>query len=133
MKGQCLCGEVTVEISAEDTKISVCHCSMCRTWAGGPFFAIHAQAAPKLTGEASLGIYPSSEWAERVFCKTCGSHLFYRLKDGSFHGVSSGLFAPENLSVKQQIFIDEKPDYYALRNDTPTLTGEQVFAAFSQD
>lgn len=35
MKGTCLCGAVSI-IAPEQTRASVCHCSMCRRWAGGP-------------------------------------------------------------------------------------------------
>jgi len=32
-------------------------------------------------GEENVAVYKSSDWAERGFCKQCGTHLFYR-----FHG-----------------------------------------------
>ena len=45
----------------------------------------------------------------------------------------AGLFQDAKLTkLSQQIFIDEKPDFYELANDTPKLTGEEAFAAFSQ-
>jgi hypothetical protein len=41
------------------------------------------------------------------------------------------LFQQAPLELVSQIFIDEKPPFYALANDTPTLTGKQVFEQFA--
>ncbi|MCG6122324.1 MAG: GFA family protein [Microvirga sp.] len=130
-KGSCLCGGVTLTLARSNREIGVCHCRMCRKWVGGPFFAVECEEAVEISGDELLGVYASSEWAERVFCRTCGSALFYRLKAGGMIAVSAGLFDTADLRVAQQIFIDEKPAYYELANDTPRLTGEEVFAAFA--
>jgi hypothetical protein len=37
------------------------------------------------------------------------------------------------LNFDHQIFIDEKPDYYAFVNETRNMTGAEVFAQYSQD
>ncbi len=34
IKGSCLCGKVTFEISGEPSSLSYCHCSRCRKAAG---------------------------------------------------------------------------------------------------
>ena len=83
-----------------------------------------------LTGN-NVGHYASSEWAERVFCQQCGTHLFYKLIDGHTHYVPVGLFADEQAMVlSHQIFIESKPHYYHFAEHTTNLTGEEVFAAF---
>jgi hypothetical protein len=130
-KGSCLCGGVTLHVPVLEGDVGVCHCSMCRKWAGGPFFALECSEDITIEGEEFVGVYASSEWAERAFCKRCGSNLFYRLKEGGFKALSAGLFAQSDLHMAQQIFIDEKPAYYDFANDTPKLTGEEVFAAFA--
>ncbi len=76
--------------------------------------------------------YRSSEWAERGFCPTCGTHLFYHLLPTDEYIVPAGLFQSESFQLASQIFIDEKPDFYELKNETPTLTGQQVFEQFAQ-
>jgi len=45
--------------------------------------------------------------------------------------VPAGLFQSESFQLASQIFIDEKPDFYELKNETPTLTGQQVFEQFA--
>ena len=75
--------------------------------------------------------YRSSEWAERGFCPTCGTHLFYHLLPTDEYILCAGLFQEQAFELTGQIFIDEKPDFYELKNDTPTLTGQQVFEQFA--
>ena len=52
-------------------------------------------------------MFDSSPWAERGFCKTCGTHLFYLLKDAEGFQTPVGLFgdavAP---AFGLQVFID---------------------------
>ncbi len=77
MKGHCLCGGI--EVSAGDHKeVGLCHCSTCRRWSGGPLFAVHCGKEVRFRGLTPVA-YRSSEWAERGFCPTCGTHLFYHL------------------------------------------------------
>jgi hypothetical protein len=38
---------------------------------------------------------------------------------------------PEGLKLGKEIFIDEKPDYYALAGDHKRLTGAEAFAEFT--
>ena len=79
MKGECLCKSVVLEI-AHDGGFEACHCGMCRQWGGGPFLGIHTQSYTVLAGHHSIGVFSSSDWAERGFCTKCGTHLFYHLK-----------------------------------------------------
>ena len=74
--GQCLCGAVTFAEGVE-SHVHACHCSMCRR-ERGPGMAVAVKSVV-FTGEANIERYRSSQWAERGFCKTCGSNLFYLL------------------------------------------------------
>lgn len=74
--------------------------------------------------------YESSAWAERGFCKSCGTHLYYRLKGNGQYIIPAGLFEDQDLSFDHQIFIDEKPHYYDFANKTETMTGAEVFAKY---
>ena len=134
--GQCLCGAVkfTVKPKIEDDGIHVdaCHCAMCRRQVGGPLMGLNLSQAPQVENPSALVTYQSSQWAERQFCGTCGSNLFYRLRDGSMFTVSAG--ALDDLSggkLTMEIFIDEKPDYYDFAQPTKKLTGAQVMSLFA--
>lgn len=130
--GSCLCGEVKLEADAVLPHVGACHCSMCRKWTGGPMLVVDCQAAPKFSGEQHVSVYSSSDWAERGFCAKCGTHLFYRLKQSGQYVVPVGLLnLSETLTFDQQIFIEEKPEYYSFANETKNMTGAEVFAMYS--
>ncbi len=131
MEGKCLCG--TVSINAKTTKdVEACHCGMCRQWGGGPFIAIHCGPDVQLTGVESITEFDSSTWASRAFCKTCGTHLFYRFKPSNDLVVPAGLFQDHTgFELKEQIFVDKKPAYYDFSNKTEMLTEAQVFQKYA--
>lgn len=73
-----------------------------RTPAGSPL-----RESVEFQGAEDIAVYPSSDWAERAFCRTCGTHL------------------------ASQIYIDKKPHYYSFANQTPMLTEQQVIDQFT--
>ena len=82
-------------------------------------------------GEDNIEVYNSSDWAERGFCKTCGSHLFYRLKESGQHMVPVGLFDnQEQFVFNHQVFIDKKPSFYDFSNKTKDMTEAEVFEMY---
>ena len=132
MKGHCLCGRVTIELEDIHT-FEACHCGMCRRWGSGPLMAIHSHAKPNIQGEDSITVYPSSDWAERAFCHTCGTSLYYHQLGSKTYVLSLGLFQEQpNLKFESQIFIDKKPDYYEFANETEYLTEQQLFDKFAE-
>ncbi|QFT84350.1 Glutathione-dependent formaldehyde-activating enzyme [Halomonas sp. THAF12] len=133
LTGRCLCGAVALEVQASRQNIGACHCQMCRTWGGGPLLALESVSSVRLEGEDSVSVFASSDWAERAFCRHCGTHLFYRLKTGEHYAVPAGLVdVGQAWTFDSQIFIDEKPPWYAFANDTRNLTGREVFEAFQR-
>lgn len=131
MQGKCLCGSVRLDVP-DVTEVGVCHCAMCRRWGGGPLFAVDFDGPITVDGQEHVTVFDSSDWAERAFCNRCGTHLYYGLKGQAHYAVPAGLFQEaEDLALSSQIFIDQKPDFYDLANDTPKQTGEEVFAAFA--
>ena len=128
--GSCLCGAVKVLAKTMSKNFGVCHCGMCQTWGGGPLLATDCGADVSFEGEDSMAIYQSSDYAERGFCKQCGTHMFYRLKERKLYHVPVGLFdLPEGVRFASQIFMEDKPDYYDFSNKTHNMSGEEVFAA----
>jgi hypothetical protein len=83
-------------------------------------------------GEENISVFNSSAWAERGFCNNCGSHLFYRLKESKQYHMPVGLFDEQKrLVFDHQVFIDEKPAFYAFANETSEMTGAEVFAKYA--
>ncbi len=132
--GKCLCGEVSYVAKGVAEKVGVCHCGMCRRWAGGPFVAVHADEVA-WKGDALITTFKSSAWAERGFCQKCGAGLFYRVTapgphEGSMNLMFGTLDDQEGLTIQRELFIDRKPACYALMGDQPTLTEAEVMAEF---
>jgi len=130
--GSCLCGATRFTAKSVSKKVGACHCSMCRKWGGGPLMAVNCGTDISFEGKENISTFGSSPWAERGFCKKCGSNLFYRLKDSGQYILSAGLFDDQGEFVfDEQIFIDEKPSYYAFANETKNMTGAEVFAKYA--
>ncbi len=130
--GGCLCGAVRVTATFAPADVHACHCDMCRRWGGGPGFAVELTAPPVWEGEGEIALYRSSDWAERAFCRRCGTGLFSRLVETGTTHLNTGVLDDQaGLGLSGQIFIDEKPAYYALANATPVMTGAEVFALFA--
>lgn len=127
-QGGCLCGAVRFTAGDVETHHHACHCGMCRRWSGGsPFFGAQAGRV-EFTGEPPAR-YASSSWAERGFCRTCGTTLFYYLKPTQAYSLSVGAFDdPAAFRLALEIFIDRKPDGYALAGDHPRWTEAETFA-----
>lgn len=127
IQGQCLCGDVKFSIGSAQF-VDACHCRMCQRWTGGPFLAIDLYDGDvRFSSDASVTWYNSSDHGRRGFCSICGSNLFFRhTGDDKYWGVLSGsLDLPSGLPLRQEIYIDEKPDFYALAGERPLLTGAE--------
>jgi hypothetical protein len=132
LTGKCLCGAVTFSAAIAKPDVEACHCSMCRRWTSGPFLSVGHDGDVAFTGADDIAVYASSEWAERAFCRRCGTTLYYRLRGQDHYAFSAGALDDDAaLTLTRQIFIEEKPGYYDFANDTAKLTGEEVFAAFN--
>jgi hypothetical protein len=105
---------------------------MCLKWNGGPGMTIGYEGEPEIEGREFITRFASSEWAERAFCKQCGTHLFYHLHSPSTYYLSAPLFE-ESKSAKMgtQIYIDCKPDYYNFVEKTPMLTEQDILNLFT--
>ncbi len=132
INGACLCGAVTVTVKLEKDTFDACHCGMCRKWGGGPALTVDAGTDVQFLGEDFITVYDSSEWAERGFCKRCGTHLFYRLKESGFCNLPMGLLqTTDHLKFHTQIFVDVKPENYSFANHTEQMTEAEVIAKYS--
>lgn len=127
--GGCLCGAVKYTATAAKVHMGACHCKMCRRWAGGPYMAVECGTDVEFENTDNLAVYPSSEWAERGFCKQCGSHLFYRFKSTNNHMMAAGSFDDESAFVlDHQVFIDNKPHYYSFAEKTHDMTEVELMS-----
>lgn len=89
--GSCQCGAVRYRVRGEPLGADYCHCSRCRKFSGAPADpGMKVRTSDlELTGREALTIYAADGFADRAFCRTCGSSLFG----------GQDLFAGETLSV----------------------------------
>ncbi|BDI60719.1 GFA family protein [Qipengyuania nanhaisediminis] len=126
--GHCLCGAVTITLCGAHREVDICHCAMCQRWTGSMYAGIESEEST-VEGEDHVATFDSSDWAERAFCRKCGSGLWYRFKPTGARTFLAGLFdLPAGLPIKHQIFIDEKPDWFDIAQDSPMKTGAEIIA-----
>lgn len=129
---QCLCTGVKVSVAEVNPKFTLCHCDQCRTWGGGPFFAVQCGTDVMFEGREKIREFDSSAWAVRGFCSDCGTHLYYRLKQTDSYNMPMGLFPQvENMVMSMQYFSDKRPASYCFSNETAEMTEAEVMAYFS--
>lgn len=133
-EGGCLCGNVRYEVTLTEDEFAVCHCSMCRKWSAGPMMCVHC-TGDDVTWKNDTGLrwFRSSEWAERGFCATCGSSLFYRLANQpeTMLVVSvESLDEPGDIKLTQHIFADQQPERYAFADNERRLSEAEVLREF---
>lgn len=119
LKGQCLCGAVTIRVAVHDRDVSACHCRICLAWTGVPFLAFDAPPeAVEVTGNVT--VYPSSSFAERAFCPVCGSHLWLRniSPEGEPYEFLPGLFpAADGFRLVREVYADRAPRWARFAGD----------------
>ena len=130
--GSCLCSSVHVSTTTTRKAVTACHCKMCQRYGGGPAFGFYVGTDVAIEGVEHITVFDSSEWAERGFCATCGSHIFYRLKEAQTYSLDVGILDDtEGLVFEEQLFIDLKPSFYSFADDTRCLTEAEVFAKYA--
>lgn len=131
LSGQCLCGACRFTLYGAKEGLHACHCPICQKWTGGPFVGVEGERVEFADG-APIGRYRSSDWAERVFCKECGTHLIWQLQEGGMPVATAGVLEspPQNATLQTEYFIDTKPDGYAMAGEHTRLTRKEVEALF---
>ncbi len=131
LQGQCMCGVVKFSATTKRLSVVACHCDMCRRWSAGPFMSLNCGTV-NFQDHENIGRVCSSEWAERGFCKSCGSNLFYKIVESNDYQMAVGLFDDQSkLRLSLQVFTERKPEFYQFANETKMMTGAEVGATFA--
>jgi hypothetical protein len=63
----------------------------------------------EIDGAANMTWYSASPHAERGFCSTCGSHLFWKQSIKDYTGILAASFdEPSGLRMAKNIFVDDR-------------------------
>ena len=123
LKGSCLCGSVTYQVTGDLTPPSACHCGQCRKQSGHYWSATNAEDADfKLTSQEGLRWFSASDTATRGFCSNCGSFLFWKRTGSDRVAIAMGSFDDStNKTLARHIFVADKGDYYQINDNIPQL------------
>ncbi len=124
LRGGCLCGAVRYETDGAAFHESICHCSMCRRASGAPVVAWFSVPRPTLRIVAgSPSWYRSSAKAERGFCPSCGSPLFFRssLLSGEIDVTTASLDDPAQVPPRDQIYAAARIPWVATIDSLPSF------------
>ena len=131
IKGQCLCGAVQVTAQVNQPRLRACHCDMCRQHTSGVFVSLETVPG-SIRVEGPAEVFKSSDWANRGFCRTCGSTLWYGTEHDGALNLAAGLFPNAGGGVlKIEFFADMCPQGYALAGDQRKMTTEETIALFA--
>ena len=116
--GSCDCRAVTYRITGPMRPIIACHCSQCRKMSGHFWAATRVDMADiDISGEDRITWYRSSDKAQRGFCASCGSSLFWRRHDLDKISIGAGtLDPPTHLPLIKHIYTADKGDYYEIED-----------------
>ena len=112
-RGECNCGAVAFEITADPTDIYVCHCSICRRSTGSGSIAVVVVGNEDFRWRRGRQLItawqkPGHDW-RTCFCQRCGSPL-PGVNDQARIYVPAGLIVEggENLQVAHHIWVGSK-------------------------
>jgi hypothetical protein len=97
--GGCQCGAVRYRASIDDHDAYLCHCRMCQRATGGVSIAFKQVRVADLAWDREPDRYRSSPFAQRGFCRACGTPLTYESDGENMLDLTVGSFdAPELFS-----------------------------------
>ncbi len=119
--GSCLCGTIRYSVTGALRQVVACHCTQCRKQSGH-FYAATDVADSDLTIDdgGSLKWYAASSEAQRGFCGTCGSALFWKANGAKRTSILAGsLDNDAGIKLDRHIFVADKGAYYELDDELP--------------
>ena len=128
IRGSCLCGAVTFEITGRPRSLTYCHCSRCRKQAG--VFAAVAMVRREdfrlLTGEDQIKRYtPEPPWRHvRAFCGACGSPLGEPSDEQDLFPIAaSALDDDPGVRPVLHLNVASKPAWYEITDGVKQIPG----------
>jgi hypothetical protein len=124
LRGSCLCGSVRYEVRGAVSRLTHCHCSMCRK-AHGAAFASYGRVERRdfvlLSGRDDIASYQSSPGVIRTFCKRCGSTLQFISdnRPSTFSLALGTLDDDPGVETSLHIFVGSKAPWFQITDDLP--------------
>ena len=139
--GHCLCGAVSFVAKGMGDSFSTCYCDACQRWAGGPYSGVNVPTENlAFEGAEHIGIIKTTDFAERAFCKKCGSGIWWKLTRGQYVGKTSipiGLLDDRSgLVLSDEMFSDYKDHTNERPENVAQMTSaeaEAIVATFTEE
>jgi hypothetical protein len=123
IKGSCLCGVVSYEISGNLGIFQYCHCSRCRKFSGSAHSAnllVKPGQFRWLTGHDQVGRYEpaGTKHFATSFCHNCGSSLPWQTKSARSVVIPAGtLDSHPGIEPNQNIYYASRATWYRQASD----------------
>jgi hypothetical protein len=136
LSGGCLCGAIRYVCTEWPCDVHYCHCRLCQK-AFGNIFAVFG-SLPKMSLQFTRGtphLYRSTPYAERGFCRDCGSPLTFRYLRSDWIAVSIGsLDHPELVRPEMHWGIESAVPWSTLHDGLPLkrIEGDPEYMAMRQ-
>ncbi len=114
-KGECVCGEVTYEVSGEVGKLYQCHCTMCQRQTGSSAqtgLFVETDNFKWLSGENGISNFNKESGYSYSFCTTCGATVPNLFRSGDKYWIPAGALVDlANVKIENHIFVADKADW----------------------
>jgi hypothetical protein len=120
LKGECLCGQVRLELT-DPAVMLVCHCTRCQRWSGGGGSTVFAAPEANLAvtaGTDRVSRYSTEGFGDRLFCATCGSSL-YATGHGQCYVGAGAVRTPHAMVPSFNMMVAEKLPWEQIADGTP--------------
>ena len=119
-----MCGQVKYTLDVEPRVLVACHCSLCRKATGSAFgtFALVLKEHFKwTTGTEHLASFSSSNEAQRLFCRQCGSTLgsLHDHRPMFMHVAAGTLDGAPSMRLAMHAYTGSKATWYEVRDGLP--------------
>lgn len=122
MKGSCLCGNCSFELTGEPGPVGKCHCTKCQKVSGtasNAVFWVPLDNLNWLTGETNTMTFAMADGWGTVRCKDCGSPLPALISD-QLWVVPAGLMddVPQ-VGIRGHIWMESNPCWERIGDNAP--------------
>jgi hypothetical protein len=133
LAGGCLCGAIRYECATRPCDVHYCHCRLCQK-AFGSVFAVFG-SLPRTALVFTCGaphLHRSTPYAERGFCRDCGTPLTFRYLRSDWIAIAIGsLDHPEAVRPDMHWGIESQVPWLSLHDGLPRkpIEGDPEFMA----
>lgn len=122
IRGSCLCGTVSYEITGAFQAMGNCHCTLCRKANGAAYVTwgiIGADQFRWTAGEDFIRRYDSSPDRQRCFCRKCGSPLVCAHHGAITEVVVGSVDGDPAMRPSDHIFVGSKAPWHHITDELP--------------